>query len=83
MHPEKAEALGKLAQVTRELDTAIDELKDVARNPDRNGWPRSVKAIATLPVLGLGAMLVDAAEVVIRRTSDSAWKDKDPPQDMS
>jgi hypothetical protein len=82
MHPHKAEALAKLAEVCRELDSEMDHLKDIARNPGRNGWTSTLQALATLPALGVGALLVDAGEVIIRRTSDSKWE-RDSPKDST
>jgi len=75
MHPHKAEALAKLADVSRELDSEMDQLKDIAVNPGHNGWTGTLKAVATLPALGIGAVLVDACEVIVRRTSDNKWEE--------
>ena len=75
MHPDKADALGKLTDVSRELDSDIHRLKDVVGNPTRDGWASSVKALATLPFLGAGAVIVDACAVLLRLTADSRWDD--------
>ena len=75
MHPDKAEALGKIAEVSRELDTEIAQLKDTARHPRRGGWDNSLRAVGTLLVLNAGAVAVDAVEVVLRRTNDRLWED--------
>lgn len=79
MHPDKAEALGKIAEVSRELDTEIAQLKEAARHPRRGGWDNSLRAVGTLLVLNAGAVAVDAVEVVLRRTNDRLWED--PPDD--
>jgi hypothetical protein len=73
MHPDKAEALQHLAKVTNELDTEIVSLKDVARNPDREGWSNSLKAAATLCVLNAGAVLADVVGLGIRSIADKHW----------
>ena len=73
MHPKKAEALAGLAEGSREFDEAINRLRDIALHPNRNGWGTSLKAAATLPALGLGALMVDAGEVMVRRISDSEF----------
>ena len=75
MHPNKAEALGQLAEVSREFDAEIDHLGDVVQHPGRNGWRTSLAALAVLPFLGAGAVLVDATDVSFRRISDSRWGD--------
>ena len=75
MHSNKAEALSKLAAVSRELDTEIERLKDVAQHPRHEGWGKSLGALATLPFLGAGAVLVDAMDILLRRTSDGRWSD--------
>lgn len=81
MHPSKAEALKKLAEVSRELDSEIEKIKDVALNPGRHGWSNSLNAIVTVSALGAGALVVDASEVVVRSISDRRWERQDPGTD--
>lgn len=75
MHANKAEALKKLAESSGELDAEINRLKDIVRNPNRDGWESSLKALATLPFLGVGAVIADASEILIRSISDDRWDD--------
>ena len=73
MHPKKEEALAQIAEATREFDSAIDRVKDIAVNPGREGWAASLKAAATLPVLGVGAVMVDIGEIAVRRINDKEF----------
>ena len=73
MHPDKAEALSKLAEATHELDREIAQLKDVALHPRRDGWGRSLRAMSTLPFLGVGATFCDAVDMLLRRIPDARW----------
>lgn len=75
MHPDKVEALNKLAEVTRELDAEIAQLKDVARHPHRDGWRKSLRALSILPFLGAGATICDATDLLLRRIPDARWGD--------
>jgi hypothetical protein len=78
MHPQKAEVLGKLTDASRAFDEAIGRVRQVALHPSRHGWRRSIGALATLPILGMGAMIVDAGEVAVRRSSDGEWDESSP-----
>ena len=73
MHPDKAEALNKLAEVTQELDVEIAQLKAVALHPHRDGWGKSLRALSMLPFLGIGATICDALDVLFRRIPDARW----------
>ena len=75
MHPDKAESLNQLAAVTQELDLEITHLKDVALHPHRDGWGKSLRALGTLPFLGIGATLCDATDMLLRRIPDARWGD--------
>ena len=81
MHPDKAEALNKLAEVTQELDLEIGQLKDVALHPHREGWGKSLRALSILPFLGLSATICDATDMLFRRIPDPRWGDA--PEDGS
>jgi hypothetical protein len=74
MHPRKEEALAQIAEATRELDAAIEQMKDIAAHPGREGWASSLKAAATLPFLGVGALITDLGEVGVRRISDKEFE---------
>lgn len=74
MHPDKAQALSKLAEVSSELSAEIERLKDEIAHPHRHGLRTSVGAFVALSFLGLGAVAVDATEVLLRRVSDTYWR---------
>ena len=73
MHPSKVEALQELEKVSSELESEIVALKGVAGSPDRAGWSGSLKAAATLFVLGAGTAFVDAVGFAIRKIDDRHW----------
>lgn len=81
MHPDKAEALSTLAEVTQALDLEIAQLKDVALHPQRDGWRKSLRALGTLPFLGIAASICDATDMLFRRIPDARWGDA--PEDGS
>ena len=73
MHPNKEEVLGKLTKAQRTVDAELSRNRSVIQRPSEHGLRRSLGALAALPLLGLVAVAVDAAEVLVRRTGDSDW----------
>ena len=47
-------------------------------HPTAQGIPETFRAIAAVPLLGLVAVAVDAAEVLVRRSSDNDWGETKP-----
>ena len=73
MHPTKNEVLGKLTKAQRTVDAELSRNRNVIQRPSEHGLRRSLGALAALPFLGLVAVAVDAAEVLVRRSSESDW----------
>ena len=78
MHPKKAEVLGKLTNASTKVDGELSRYRSVVGHPTDQGIPETFRAIAALPLLGLVAVAVDAAEVLVRRSSDSDWGETKP-----
>ena len=73
MYPNKDEVLGKLTNAQRTLDAELSRNRSVIQRPFAHGVRRSLGALAALPFLGLVAVAVDAAEGLVRRSSESDW----------
>jgi hypothetical protein len=75
MHPKKAELLTTIGEVSRLSDVALGTAIDLVRHPRQYGWRNSLAgALVGLPLLGVSAVIVDVAEVVIARSTDAEWQ---------
>lgn len=75
MHPMKAKALDKVAEISRIQDASLQDGLRVATNPQTYGWTGSLVAAAVmLPLTGLSAVITDVTQVMIARSSDETWE---------
>jgi hypothetical protein len=78
MHPKKAEVLGKLTNASTRVDAELSRYRAVVGHPTNSGVSKTLRALAALPLLGLVAVAVDAADVSVRRSSDGDWGETEP-----
>ena len=75
MHAKKQELLTKLDESSRSFDAALGHLVDVLRHPRAHGWRSSLgAAVVGLPLIGVGAVIVDVSEVLVSRSTDAEWQ---------
>ncbi|HEU5186621.1 MAG TPA: hypothetical protein VFU01_18760 [Gemmatimonadaceae bacterium] len=75
MHPMKAKALDKVAEISRIQDASLQGGLRVATNPQTYGWIGSLVAAAVmLPLTGLSAVITDVSQVMIARSSAETWE---------
>jgi hypothetical protein len=83
MHSKKAEVLGKLTDASTKVDAELTRYRSVVGHPSAHPVQETVRALAALPLLGLVAVAVDAAEVLVRRSADGDWEEAEPKPDAA
>ena len=75
MHPMKAKALDKVAEISRLQNASLQDGLRVGTNPQTYGCTGSLVAAAVmLPLTGLSAVITDVTHVMIARSSDETWE---------
>src|SRR5690349_9998845 len=78
VHPKKAEVLAKLMKASSALDAELIERRSIVAHASAYGVTQRLRALAVLPFLGLAGVVVDAAQVLVNRSSDSDWGETSP-----
>lgn len=79
MHPRKAELPARTERMTRDYDALLEQAVQLPVAPDHRTLASFGATLVALPLMGLTALTVDLAHVMIARTEDEIWDPRPRP----